>query len=128
MAEDDRNTMRSLDDLDQRLRSARDTAERRSGYHSPEPAAAAAPLVGMAMRVGVELVAGVGLGALVGYGLDRWLDTSPWMMIVFFVLGASAGMLNAYRSVAGLGMAVGYKPAIEPDKGKESSQDGRGDG
>ncbi|MBM85054.1 MAG: phosphoribosylaminoimidazolecarboxamide formyltransferase [Rhodospirillaceae bacterium] len=127
MAEDDRNTEPSLEDLEQRLRLARDTVERQSGGSSPGSAPPPA-LVGMAMRVGVELVVGVGVGALVGYGLDRWLDTSPWMMIVFFVLGAAAGMLNAYRSVAGLGMAVGYTPAIEPDKRKDASQDGRGDG
>ena len=127
MAKDDRNTVPSLDDLDQRLRLARDTAERQNGYHTPDPAAAPA-LVGIAMRAGVELVVGVGLGSLLGYGLDRWLDTAPWMMIVFFMLGAAAGMLNAYRSVAGWGMAAGYKPAIEPGKVKDASSDGRGDG
>jgi len=80
------------------------------------------------MRAGVELVAGVGVGALVGYGLDQWLDTTPWLLIVFFVLGAAAGMLNAYRAVAGWGMALGYHPATPPEeKDKAASKDGRGD-
>ncbi len=66
-------------------------------------------MLGLAMRTGVELVAGVGVGALVGYGLDRWLDTSPWLLILCFMLGAAAGMLNAFRAISGVGMALGYR-------------------
>ena len=42
-----------------------------------------------------------------------WLETSPWFLIVCFVVGAVAGMLNVYRAINGLGMAVGYKKGIE---------------
>ena len=31
------------------------------------------------------LVAGVAVGGGIGYALDRWLDTGPWLLIVFFV-------------------------------------------
>ena len=40
---------------------------------------------------------GVGFGALLGWALDRWLGTMPLFLIVFFMLGAAAGVLNAYR-------------------------------
>jgi ATP synthase protein I len=32
-----------------------------------------------------------------GFALDRWLGTWPWLFLVFFVLGAAAGVLNVYR-------------------------------
>jgi len=114
MAKDDQNTPPSLDDLDARLRAARDGAERSSGKREPDNASTS-PLVGMAMRAGVELVAGVGVGTAAGYGLDKWLDTSPWLLIVFFLVGAAAGMLNAYRAVSGLGMALGYRRGTDED-------------
>jgi ATP synthase protein I len=122
MAKDDQDTPASLDDLDARVRAARDGAERKSGKRASDTAATS-PLVGMAMRAGVELVAGVGVGTAAGYGLDKWLDTSPWLLIVFFLVGAAAGMLNAYRAVSGLGMALGYRRGTD----ENASGSGRGD-
>jgi ATP synthase protein I len=121
MAKDDQNSPPSLDDLDARVRAARGGAERKTAKRGPE--SASSPLVGMAMRAGVELVAGVGVGTAAGYGLDKWLDTSPWMLIVFFLLGAAAGMLNAYRAVSGLGMALGYRRGAD----QNAPGNGRGD-
>lgn len=91
--------------------------------------------MGVAFRVGVELVAGVIVGAAIGYGLDQWLGTKPWMLIVFFFLGAAGGMMNVYRAATGQGLAVGYeKPPTDdgPDaggpKGSEHSDGGSPDG
>ena len=56
-----------------------------------------ASLMGMAMRVGVELVAGLAVGGGIGWLLDGWLGTSPFLLLLFVVLGAAAGMLNVYR-------------------------------
>ena len=39
----------------------------------------------------------VGGGA--GYLLDRWLHTSPWMMIVFGVIGFGTGIRDVLRRV-----------------------------
>ena len=52
---------------------------------------------GTGLQVGVEVVAGVGVGVLLGWAVDRWLGTMPLFLIVFFMLGAAAGVLNAYR-------------------------------
>jgi ATP synthase protein I len=49
-------------------------------------------------RLSSELVAGVAVGALLGWMLDRWLDISPWGMIVFLMLGFAAGVLNVMRA------------------------------
>ena len=55
--------------------------------------------------VATELVAGVLVGAFIGWALDRWLDTSPLFMLVFFT-GAIAGMLNVWRVFTGRGLAA----------------------
>lgn len=52
----------------------------------------------MAMRISVELAAGLVVGGGIGYVLDRWLETGPWLMIVFFFIGAAAGIRNVMRA------------------------------
>lgn len=54
--------------------------------------------LGLAFRVTTELVAGVVVGGAIGWLLDRWLGTSPVMLLVFFFLGAAAGILNVVRT------------------------------
>ncbi|HET6469479.1 MAG TPA: AtpZ/AtpI family protein [Geminicoccaceae bacterium] len=82
----------------------------RPGKEPPQDAAGGSAFVrskyGAGLQVGIELVAGVGFGALLGYGLDRWLGTSPLFLIVLFVLGAAAGTLNAYRWLSRYSAAV----------------------
>ena len=53
----------------------------------------------LASRVGLELVAATVLGAGLGYGLDRWLGTGPWLLVVGVVLGTAAGFFGIYRLV-----------------------------
>ena len=49
-------------------------------------------------RLSTELVAGVLVGAFIGWALDAWLGTRPWGMIVFFLLGFAAGVVNVMRA------------------------------
>ncbi len=98
----------SLRDLDDRLRRLRDREG--SGRAEPGSGRASNSGLGMAMRIGVELVAALLVGAVIGLLLDRWLGTAPWLLVGFFLVGAAAGMLNVYRTMSGLGHAVGYRP------------------
>ena len=50
------------------------------------------------LRMGVELVAAVLVGAGMGWLLDRWLGTSPWLLILFFLIGIAAGFRNVQRA------------------------------
>ena len=52
----------------------------------------------IALKLGTELVSATLVGGAIGYGLDRWLDSKPWLMVLFLVLGIAAGFLNLYRS------------------------------
>jgi ATP synthase protein I len=54
--------------------------------------------MGSAFKLGTELVAAVGVGTIIGFILDSWFDTKPWLIIIFFFLGAVAGMLNVIRT------------------------------
>ena len=54
--------------------------------------------MGSAFRLGTELVAAVVVGTIIGFILDSWFDTKPWLIIIFFFLGAAAGILNVIRA------------------------------
>ena len=54
--------------------------------------------MGNAFKLGTELVAAVAVGTIIGFILDSWFDTKPWLIIIFFFLGASAGILNVIRA------------------------------
>jgi ATP synthase protein I len=79
-----------LDDLDSRLRAARKGPER------PRPGSTQREM-SFAYRVMVEMIAGLGFGAFVGWWLDRWLGTTPILLVVMILLGFAAGVMNAYR-------------------------------
>ena len=59
-------------------------------------------------RVATELLTGLLIGTSVGWMVDKWLNTSPWFLILFFLLGGAAGILNLWRVVSGKGLKIGY--------------------
>jgi ATP synthase protein I len=84
-------------EFDERVRRLRENARLPQAETTEERSR---PSVGGAgVQVGIELIAGVIGGGLIGYWLDRWFDTWPILFLVFFFLGAAAGMLNAYRHI-----------------------------
>ena len=54
--------------------------------------------MGSAFKLGTELVAAVAVGTIIGFILDSWFDTKPWLIIIFFFLGATSDMLNVIRT------------------------------
>ena len=54
--------------------------------------------MGSAFKLGTELVSAVAVGTIIGFILDSWFDTKPWLIIIFFFLGAAAGILNVIRT------------------------------
>ena len=55
-------------------------------------------LLGIAFKMSTELVAAVLVGTIIGFIFDSWFGTKPWLIIIFFFLGAAAGMLNVFRT------------------------------
>ena len=87
--------------FDERLRVATERAK--PPARSPRSAMDGSAL-GVGLRVGVELVAAMAVGVAIGWGLDRWLHTRPWMLIVFVFLGGAAGIANVWRMLAPKGV------------------------
>ena len=65
-------------------------------------------LVNTFSRVVTELLAGLLIGAGIGWTIDEWFATKPWFLILFFLLGGAAGILNLWRVVTGKGLKIGY--------------------
>lgn len=87
------------DDLEKRRKALRDNlkAVRHAKHEERHRPSANTEALGTGMRIAVELVAGVVVGGLIGWYLDRWLGTAPWLLVVFFLFGLGAGLLNIYR-------------------------------
>jgi ATP synthase protein I len=96
-----------LRELGERLDKARAARprppEQAPGYTSTSNALA------FGWRVGIELVGAIVIAVFLGWAIDKWLGTRPWGMVVMFFLGIATGMVNVYRAVSGLGLAVGFK-------------------
>lgn len=71
-----------------------------SGRSGPPPGA-----MGLGFRIAVELVSALCVGLAIGWALDHFLGTRPWGLIVFFLLGVAAGMVNVFRAARQLGAA-----------------------
>jgi len=55
--------------------------------------------LGQAVRIGTELLAALIVGGGVGWAIDNYLlESGPWGMVGGLILGAIAGVRNAYRS------------------------------
>ena len=89
-----------LGNLDQRLSAIKDSRKSETDQSGNEQnnAQARASAMAMGFRLSSELVAGVLAGAALGWGFDRLLSTSPWGLIVFLLLGFTAGVINVMRA------------------------------
>ncbi|MDE1148351.1 MAG: AtpZ/AtpI family protein [Azospirillaceae bacterium] len=110
----------SLEELEARL------AQARRATHAPSSTGdrkdeAGNGWYGIAFRIGAELVAALVVGVGGGMLIDRWLGSAPWGLIVMFLLGSAAGMLNVYRAVNGMGYAVGYRRPEDAGQGGGAS-------
>ena len=54
--------------------------------------------MGNAFKLGTELVAAVGVGTIIGFILDSWFGTKPWLIIIFFLFGSAAGIVNVIKA------------------------------
>jgi ATP synthase protein I len=85
----------ALDDRRKALGASLDGARRRN--EPPPDQAGRGTAMGMAFKVATEFVAGLLVGGGIGWYLDEWLGTKPAFFLLFFALGAAAGMMNVFR-------------------------------
>ena len=77
----------------------------------------------LAWRIGLELVGAVAVASFLGWAIDHWLGTRPWGMILLFFLGVAAGMVNVWRTITGMGKAVGFRQPETPAKRRDDWDD-----
>lgn len=54
--------------------------------------------MGIALKMGTEFVAAVFVASFIGFHVDKWLQTTPIFIIIFFIIGSVAGIFNVVRS------------------------------
>lgn len=82
-----------LDEFSDRLDAMR-------GEHEPEePSHGSGAAWGRALRASSDLLAGLFVGILIGFLLDKWLGTSPWLLLAGIGIGFAAGLRNLSRSI-----------------------------
>ncbi len=86
--------MSDLDDFKTRLKIAKSKLEKNDLKNNGEKAT----FVGNAFKLGTELVAAVVVGTIIGFILDNWFDTKPVLIIIFFLFGSAAGIVNVIKA------------------------------
>ena len=86
--------MTNPEDFKTRLKIAKSKIKKQSLSNSEKRGS----FMGNAFKLGTELVAAVGGGTIIGFILDSWFGTKPWLIVIFFFLGAAAGILNVIRA------------------------------
>lgn len=108
-----------LRDLGERLDKARRASSRPTRPSGGGPVGGSA--LGLGLRIGAELVVAIVVGIGLGWLVDHEAGTRPAGLIVGFFVGVGAGMWNVYRTVSGMGMAMGVRRPGEP--GPKNGQD-----
>ena len=86
--------MRTPEDFKTRLKIAKSKIKKQINPNEEKRGS----FMGNAFKLGTELVAAVGVGTIIGFISDSWFGTKPWLIVIFFFLGAAAGMLNVIRA------------------------------
>lgn len=109
--EDEPPSQSELDDLGKRL------GEARGDQSDPESDGGRGTSIGLAFRLTTELVAGLVVGGAIGWFLDRWLGTTPWFLLIFFLLGMAAGIVNVIRTAQQMNAAASAENDNEDEAG-----------
>ena len=84
----------SKDTFKTRLEIAKKKASKRSLKGSQKSSSN----IGVAFKLSTELVAAVTVVTIIGFILDDWFGTKPWLIIIFFFVGVTAGIMNVFKS------------------------------
>ena len=82
----DQNDIRNLQE---KIQAAKKSSSP-DAQNNPKP-------IGKIMKVVVEIVAAMAVGLGIGILADNYFETRPLFIIIFFLLGSAAGILNVFR-------------------------------
>ncbi len=49
--------------------------------------------------LGINILSSILVGMAMGYGLDKFFDTAPWLMVLFIFLGFAAGIRSVWKQM-----------------------------
>jgi ATP synthase protein I len=49
--------------------------------------------------LGISILSSILVGMAMGYGLDKFFDTAPWLMVLFIFLGFAAGIRTVWKQM-----------------------------
>jgi len=78
-------------------------------------------LLSTAGTIGLQLVCATFIGLAMGYFLDKWLGTSPWLLVIFLLLGIVAGFRDVFLEAK----RIQEKDGEGPGAGSGSSGSGK---
>ena len=82
------------DSFKTRLEIAKNRLLKKKLYQDNQPSSS----IGTAFKMSTELVAHVAVGTIIGFILDKTFGTKPWLILIFFFVGAVAGIINVFKS------------------------------
>lgn len=75
------------------------------------------------LRIGAEFVAAILVGSGIGYLIDEVAGTTPWALLIMFMLGFAAGILNVTRVVAELNAQAAARSAEADSPDQRQNRD-----
>ncbi|WP_243368706.1 AtpZ/AtpI family protein [Fundidesulfovibrio soli] len=77
-----------------------------------------------AAMMGTNFVAHTVVGLVIGYYFDKWLNTAPWGLIVWLLLGIVAGFRDMYLQAMKItrSQSLGGPHSVK-DAGQDTTQD-----
>ena len=82
------------DQFKTRLEIAKSKISRKNLYKDKKPPSS----IGTAFKMSTELVSAVAVGTIIGFILDKTFGTKPWLILIFFLVGVIAGIVNVFKS------------------------------
>jgi len=80
-----------------KLKELKDRIETAKSSNTPNTKKNKESGAGFGFKISTEIIAALVVGVGIGLIVDKYLETKPFGLIIFFIFGALAGFLNVYR-------------------------------
>ena len=80
-----------------KLKDLKERIETAKSINTPTSKKNKASGAGFGFKISTEIIAALVVGVGIGLIVDKYLETKPFGLIIFFIFGAIAGFLNVYR-------------------------------
>ncbi|MEQ9640369.1 MAG: AtpZ/AtpI family protein [Alphaproteobacteria bacterium] len=122
----DPSTPPSLEELGSRIAKARQAQGLEPTAPEPQGGTMNASGLGAGLRISIEIVVALVVSTGLGWVFDQWWGTTPWVMLVMFVLGGAAGINNAIRAANRMDAAAAKQAGQGGNAGPDRNEGAKG--